>query len=367
MGAAVGTSPDALVDYTRRVARELCEQTAFAEGRAQAEAPASLMHGAAGIATFLAEVSRTLDEPDALEGAERWLRLGREVARTSSPSAERGLSLGRPGLSWASVLVADAAGDRARRARAIRAFADTVETAPAISDLTRGRAGFAEASRQLLATLADLTRGDKALLERVATQCETHAFKHARIEPRDVRSLGVAHGLAGMLLVLLGSNEHREFAAEQAERVASLRRRLCDRLSYFPMHDGRRPGRLPGSWCNGMPGMLQLYLRADTLYRTPILRRALIASGETVARLPEENPSLCCGSAGRALFLFDLATSSASNVAPWTRRAGELLESAMRAAPHLPPRLFQGKVGIAWTCLAAALPTARRPLFFARG
>jgi lantibiotic modifying enzyme len=367
MGASIGTSPDALVDYTRRAARELCKRAAFDEGRAQSEAPASLMHGAAGIATFLAEVSRTLDEPSALDGAERWLRLGHEITRTSAPSAERGLSVGRPGLSWASVLVADAAGDRRRRSRAIRAFADMVETASPSSDLTLGRVGFAEASRQLLATLGDLTRGDKALLERVATQCETLAFRHARIELRDVRSLGVAHGLAGMLLVLLGSNEYREFAVERAERVASLRRRLRDGLSYFPMHDGRRPGWSPGSWCNGMSGMLQLYLRADTLHRTPMLRRALIASGETVACLPEENPLLCCGSAGRALFLFDLATSSASNVAPWTRRAGELLESAMRAAPHLPPRLFHGKVGIAWTCLAAALPTARRPLFFARG
>lgn len=253
MVARVALSENELLVFTRRIAEELCDDATFEAVRSENEPRFSLMAGPPGIASFLAEVSRALGDRRALEGAERWLRLSRELkSRTASdhPSM-KGLLRGPPGCLWASVLVADAAGDKARRRRALQAFVGASSSVPRTNDLTWGRAGFAEACRQLLATLEGLSPEEVVLLERVARNAEAIAFRHAQIEPHEATDLGVAHGLAGMLLVLLGSREHRAFATHRVERLARLRRRLTDGLAYFPMHHRRRPGRLPGSWCNG--------------------------------------------------------------------------------------------------------------------
>ncbi len=362
------------LDFAFRTARALSDERAIVAWRGLGQRRASLTAGAAGIATYLAEVARISGEGWALDGARRWLREGRTLARRGrdafglEPARARGsessLLVGRAGLTWAALTVADAAGDRGARARALALLRRQLAGARPSGDLVFGRAAFAEAGRELLATFADLDAqgaGTAAWMVRAGERC---ALRHARVELASAPLLPVAHGVAGMVLVLLGCPAHAAFARRRVEELAGLATQETGGLRGYPVRPGVAMGGFLGSWCNGVTGMLQLFLRAAQLGPpSVVLERALVESAITAARLRAKVPTLCCGSAGRALFLLDAAELLGEPAL--ARRARALLASAMNRSRAEDPSAFFGQAGIAWVALAISVPGARRPLLFA--
>jgi eukaryotic-like serine/threonine-protein kinase len=361
-------SRHSLVAFALSTAREL-------GGIEPGRCDASLMYGAAGIATFLAEVARLLDKRSVLAQAMRWLHAAHAFARTrgyvrqpdggkaSHPRHVNGLFLGVGGLAWADAIVADACGDLAGRERAIVALRNALSVTPANGDLIRGRAAFAEAARELLGTLAAISHTEDRLLAELVAEGDRCALAHARGDLQSVPLLTVAHGLAGMLLVLLRSPRHRAFALDRVDELSELEKRERG-LWVYPLTVGKVSGASIGSWCNGVPGILHLYLRAAaTATHSARLERALVHAAITTARLRADMPSLCCGGAGRALLLHDAAATTGSAVLRQRGRA--LLASAIRRSSVSAPALFSGRTGVAWVALAIAEPAVRRPLLFA--
>jgi hypothetical protein len=167
-----------------------------------------------------------------------------------------------------------------------------------------------------------------------------------------------------MWLVLLRSPEHARFAAGRLEEYAALRRREPEGLHSYPIRLGVGPGRAMGAWCNGVTGVLQLYLRAiKRQAASPRLEALFIDAATSVACLPADLPILCCGSAARALFLSEV--TEVTGDAAFRRRGRALMDSAMKHAAAADHSLFSGKTGIAWVALALAAPGVRRPLPFA--
>jgi hypothetical protein len=360
----------AALDFSLRTARFLASEEALAAARGQGRA--SLNAGAAGIAAYLAEVARVLHEPWALEGARRWLRAARGfaargpeafgTASSRARGAEGSLLVGAAGLAWATLVVADAAGDRAARARALVDLERGMARAQPSGDLVLGRAAYAEAGRALLAQ-GDLTAEEARAAGRMVQAGERCALRHARGDLALEPLLPVAHGAAGMLLVLAGSPAHAAFARGRVEELAGLGRRESSGLQGYPLGAGVPMGGFLGSWCNGVTGLLQLFVRTARQDPSPVIERALVDCAITAARLRARGPSLCCGSAGRALFLLDVAELLGE--AAFRRRARTLLASATNQSHREDPSLFYGQAGIAWVALIAGAPGARRPVLFA--
>jgi hypothetical protein len=368
-----GTSREALIAFAVATARHLTVARAVGELDRRPDGQAGYMHGAAGVAAFLAEVGRAMGAPWALAAARAWLRAAHAFAaqgddafadratRELMPGFAEGVLGGRGGLAWAGVAVAEATGDRVARSRAIAALRDAHAAAPRCFDITRGKPGFAEASRDIMASHDGLTRDDLATLRRLATSADRGARELGRIASAD--TFPVAHGVAGLLLVLLRSPRHAALARRRLAAFARLEVRDPRGLSSYPIRPGLGPGDLIGSWCNGITGVLQLFLRAAARARLPpSLDHALLEAALTTARLPAENHTLCCGAAGRALILADAARHFGSP--ELRRRSRALLTTAMRRASAAPPGVFSGRAGIAWVALVLAVPHARRPLPF---
>jgi len=357
------------LDFALRTARFLTSKRALARARGQGRA--SLNAGLAGIAAYLAEVARVLDEPWALVAARRWLREARDAAARGPDAfgtaisrprgADGSLLVGSAGLSWATLAVADAAGERAARARALSALERHVPDARPSGDLVLGRAAYAEAGRALLA-FGDLTAGEAQAARRLVRAGGDCALRHARGDLASESLYPVAHGVAGMLLVLAGSPAHARFAHRKVEELAGLATRESSGLGSYPLGPGVPMGGFLGSWCNGVTGLLQLFVRAARDKPSAVIERALIDCALTTARLRATVPSLCCGSAGRALFLLDVAELFGE--AAFRRRASTLLASAMNRSRREDLSLFYGQAGIAWVALIAAAPAARRPVLF---
>jgi serine/threonine-protein kinase len=333
------------------------------------------MRGAPGIAAYLAEIARLFRAPWALGGARRWIVEAEDFIRTCpepfGPKLgyelpfEEGLLTGRAGVGWARVMVSDAAGDRAERAKAIAALGEASVTASDAGDLCASRPAFGEAARALLEEIDHVDARERAVLLEMVSRGEDAAYRAATGPFEELEYLTMAHGYAGMLFVLLRTERYGSFALARVAELATLGVRSADGLFCLPSRPGGRfPEALSDSWCNGATGYLKLYVRANRVKSSPLLRQTAIALGETVACLPSGVPGLCCGNAGRALALMDLA-EDVPKVAPWRRRARALLRSAIARTSRSPSNLFIGRAGIAWANLCASRPDARRPLLFA--
>lgn len=141
-------------------------------------------------------------------------------------------------------------------------------------------------------------------------------------------SLGRAHGLAGAAVFLLsfgaftGDPLILEAAAQQAYRLAA----STDSLIRLARSPATPP--LALSWCQGLTGIGQTLLQAQTILQDPSLAElARKAAGTCVASLPRLTaPGQCCGIAGLGNFLIDLALME---------RDERWWESAHRVAVHL--------------------------------
>ncbi len=151
----------------------------------------------------------------------------------------------------------------------------------------------------------------------------------------EMMQLSFAHGVFGMLYVMLGWSElDRDDVQGRLEEIAL---RL---LSYEIEASGRWPAynhasahnenSMPRSLCNGSSGVSLALWKAYAATKNEAIREAAQRASGYVGKSVDPNGSMsvCCGVAGQALALH--SAYRATNDARWSRRASELSEFAAR-------------------------------------
>lgn len=203
--------------------------------------------------------------------------------------------------------VADARMDRRGSVQAIQAFLLEMQKPPSSWDLLGGRAG-------------ELTGAAMLLEVQQHEELDKWVRGTATILPFGSPIEGMAHGDAGRAYAML---------------AAGLQPPNLDDLAARPLTEN-------ASWCRGTAGLVQLWASAKTHDRI----------GEQAAEFtyhhPDDNPTLCCGLAGRAQAL--LAWHRHTGEPIWLRRANELARRARNSTNFSGPplSLLRGPLGAAF-------------------
>jgi type 2 lantibiotic biosynthesis protein LanM len=331
-----------------------------------------LYEGYAGVGLFLAAAAAIRDDDELAARSRRVLRSARLAFENGETD---GLGIGGTtgkgsvayGLVTAGELLDDS--DLVVHARAVARRTTEAEIASdATLDVMAGSAG------ELLAQLAVHRRtGDEAALERARCcgdrllEATTETAEGYRIpEGEDVeRRFAFAHGVGGMGYALVkladvtGDDAYAQVGRDALRFDAELWRRETD-SDAAGSPDGDDETTIWG-WCNGLAGVgtsrvaLADATNAAGVEDWTVLREDLQAE-------PSLEDSLCCGSAGRALFMLDagevfedssLAERGEQLFADALDRARR--EGRFRLANHLPtlPKfgLFTGLSGVGYVAL----------------
>jgi hypothetical protein len=339
-----------------------------------------LYHGAAGIALFLAELSRACQEDKfaaTARSAARWLA----GPVWANGRAEPGLYCGESGVGWLMLRLAHlldepgyltAAELRARRLRGVR---------HATLDLLEGAAGHGvflirlwQATRNT-DYLEDALKIGELLLNAHSGASDGSVWRPPVDAPgQDRVSLGLAHGLAGIAFALLELSE-----ASGNARMASAAVEIGDLLlaKARPHPDGgwRWAETLDGNQsrvqaqCHGAIGIGQFFvrlarLRPDAKYAHGARQAALTAHREMARR---SSPALCHGLVSDGMLLLEcMRLLDEPRHLDWARECGDhLWHFRDKAQPgrYVPaaggpsrPDLLTGDAGVGWFYLALASP-----------
>lgn len=321
--------------------------------RSQPRPHASISCGAAGIAYALWHASRRLGRPDLMPHAARWAR-DASAARAqrsafigtdlSAAEVRGSVVYGPAGVDLVAALIGPTRSAAASRARFRRASADATG-----GELFFGAAGAVVGASLLRAhrrASAAEVRGIAARLgpDRLAAEWSDGG-----------RTLGMAHGLAGMCFALLRAwRRPPAWLLASLDRLAALGAPL-GRGTRWPHDVAGNPSRMPASWCNGSSGMALLWARTfeatgQARHRQLARRAALDAYDHMTSR-----PDLCCGAIGQAYAMLALARIDPGG--GWRRKARQLTTLALVSDVQLasPHGLFTGEPGM--LCLAVDLMT----------
>ena len=360
----------------------------------QLEAPtSSISHGAAGIAYALLRIACGRGDEKLLALADVWSSKAlRDVASPGKDafwSVALGISeeaTGRrsfhhtaSGVHCVDALIAHARGDEISQRRALRAFVAASGPPWSHLDVSFGRAGNLLGCALLLEapTTASLPgdEGLRSLGDELSSEVWRELDASAPIgEASPLRSLGAAHGWAGILYAALRWSESSGVPTpanlgERLEELAALATPVGRGLRW-PSAIGDQSGSgLQASWCNGAAGFVHLWTLAHRLLGEQHYARMATEAAWTAFEAPQANGDLCCGLAGRAYALLNLYKHSGDRV--WLHRARDLAECAAvssRATSLRPASLYQGLIGVG--LLAADLECPEQscmPLFESEG
>jgi lantibiotic modifying enzyme len=376
------TASDEFLEAAARSARRLAAAAVWHRGRCNwiAPEPASrptyaalsgnLYNGTAGIALFLAEAARRLDDPRLAATARGAIR----HALAKAGAAEGGLYFGPLGVAVAAARVAQALGDESVHTRRLLE-AWRAQAPPGEEPHVAG--GSAGAILALLAltdhvdapwlTAAGAERGER-LLDRAERSRDGWSWT-AFGRRRNANLCGLFHGAAGIGLALLErwaatrDERFREAAERAADYEREWRRRAAGAwpdLRYITRRAARdAPVPVSASWCHGAPGVALARLRAVQLAGGRFRAEAEDALAHTrdfalalLADVPDD-PCLCHGAAGIADVL----------LCAGERELGLRVARTTLSHPALggmPAGLFTGEAGVGLLQLRAtnaALPT----------
>jgi len=367
---------------------------------AQGIAPptASIFFGAGGVAFALYRLALQRDDARLLALADLWL--ARAEAAAGEPEAflapaldltEEVVGAVSPyhtasGLAALRALVAHAQGDEPALREAAARFArlalaplvtdDAPPPGTANSDLTLGRSGALLAAALVGDVLPDAAP-ERALLADLGSRALAALWAELdRLPPLAAHAvppnLGVAHGWAGYAYAAL-----RWCGAFGRPLPAGVAARL-DELAAAAEPEGRglrwpwnggQAAAMAG-WCNGSAGFVHLWTLAHRRSGEP--RFADLAEGAAwnAWEGAASGGSLCCGAAGRAYALAELARSfgSGGGDARWLARARALADhaaSAVVGGAEKPDSLFKGRIGVALLAGDLERPESAAMPFFA--
>ncbi|WP_132057068.1 type 2 lanthipeptide synthetase LanM [Halorussus amylolyticus] len=334
-----------------------------------------LYEGYAGVGVFLAAAAAVYDDDRLAERSRRVLQSVREAFENETDRAETlriGGVTGTGSVAYALVTAGELLGDaglvESAREVANRTSADEIAEDVAL-DVMGGSAG------ELLAQLAVYERtGDRGALRRArwcgdrlleATSETSAGFQVPTSEETETR-FAFAHGAGGIgyaLSKLGGVTDDEAYARVGRDALrfdTYLWQRESDADDEGTGESGSHTGTVWG-WCNGTAGVGTSRVGvADAGMQSvgdfSVLRESLRPE------LSQED-SLCCGSAGRALFLLDAGDVLEDE--SLTERGEELFENTLdraeregrfRLANHLPllPKfgLFTGLTGLGYVALS---------------
>lgn len=341
---------------------------------------ASIYHGAAGIAYALLRIACLRSAPEPLAAADLWISrairdqanpasfVGEEVGITAGLTGQHALFHSMSGLHAVNALVRHAAGDLASSAEAVRAFmvhATAVRAQPGAFalDATNGAASLLLGA----ALLRPICRAGLPLaqLRACAASLSGQVLAELATPPSGKEFLGFAHGRAGAIYALLqwahldgtpppaGARAHLDALAALAvirgEGVA------------WPLERGVTGSPQWSGWCHGSAGHILLWTAAARAYREERYLFIASSAGKHLWHARGgSGPTLCCGLAGEAFALFELARRTGDD--EWLERGRVLARQAVDpAAPAGAPGLFRGDAGIA--LLAAETQDPARAVF----
>jgi serine/threonine protein kinase len=370
---------------------------------AAARPTASLFFGAAGIAYALYRIALQRDDAALLSTADLWLAraersvgaadafLDPELELTPETVGELSPYHAASGLAAVRALLAHAQGDAGGARNATAAFvhlglaplADegAAAKAPAAAlprgaadrDLTLGRSSLLLAAANLAAVLpADAP--ERARLGELSGRVLTALWQELDTLPPIAAqpvppNLGMAHGWAGYAYAAL-----RWCRAFDATPPASLRRRVDElaaaaepwkrgfRWRWNDGKEGLGSPAMPG-WCNGSAGFVYLWTLAHREWGGPRYLNLATGAAWNAWESGDSGGSLCCGAAGRAYALLELAHHSGGD-ALWVERARTLADRAavaIAAGSEKADSLYKGRIGVA--LLAADLERPEQAAF----
>ncbi|MEA3148268.1 MAG: eukaryotic-like serine/threonine-protein kinase [Verrucomicrobiota bacterium] len=356
----------------------------------QLEAPtASLNNGAAGFAYALLKIASIRGDEKLLALADVWSnRALRNLA--DSPSAFWNTELGiteevtgnqsfhhtGSGVFCIDALVAQARGDESSHRRSLSAFLAANCHPRSHLDISFGRAGNLLGCASLLDGTAPDQTAEGSGLRSLGDELSSEIWSGLEIaapvgRASTLKSLGVAHGWAGILYSVLRWHESSgtqlpEGLSERLQELAALATPVGRGLRW-PSTVGADQswGALQSSWCNGAAGFVYLWTTAHRLLGEPKYDRMATGAAWTAFEAPHVGGDLCCGLAGRSYALLNLYKHSGDLV--WLDRARRLAESAaasIKANSQASDGLYHGRVGV--VLLAADLECPHRscmPLF----
>ena len=362
----------------------------------QLEAPsASLNNGAAGFAYALLRIASIRGDAKLLALADVWSnRALRDVAhspKTALWSAELGITEETTGTQsfhhtgsgvfCIDALVAQARGDESSHKRSMSAFLAANCRPRSHLDISFGRAGNLLGCASLLEATANSSTANGPGLRSLGDELSSEIWGELEMaapiaSSSTLRSLGVAHGWAGILYAVLRWHEVSgaqlpERLSERLEELAALATPVSRGLRWPSAVGGGHNWEAPlqSSWCNGAAGYVYLWTAAHRLLGEPKYGRMATGAAWTAFEAPNAGGDLCCGLAGRSYALLNLYKHSGDRV--WLDRARGLAESAavnIRANSQASDGLYHGRVGV--VLLAADLECPQRscmPLFESEG
>ena len=351
---------------------------------------ASVNFGSAGLAYALLRIAQQRADAALLAVADVWSEAAlREIASTASaaftaPDLEMSPELigkvsfyhSAPGALCVAALVAESRCDEVRLARLVKQFAAATAADEARLELVFGLAGSLVGCSLLLDAIGPTADDERQVLttlgDRISERIRDQLTRQPSIaEATDPRSVGVAHGWAGILYAALQWAQVSKSAVSadleaRLNQLAGLAQPVGRGLAWPVSTRGRAdPGGMRSTWCNGAAGHLHLWLLAHELLGDPRYLPLAHGAAWTVYEAPSSGGDLCCGSAGRAYALLRYFRRDGSQI--WLDRANQLADHAAQAIRQQHLRkysLYRGEVGV---CLLAAdlcAPNeARMPLF----
>lgn len=345
---------------------------------------ASINYGAGGIAYFIYSIARKRGDPRLLSLADIWTQ--RAFALSSHQEAfykseieidretvgEVSLFHSISGLFCVRALTAIAMGDVSGANAAIQSFIERSHGPCASFDLTLGKASLLIGCSELVEALPvawfiDLepvrTRGDEIAAELAAL------IRSERVATsKNVQTLGIAHGWAGLIFALLRWSRAmgREIDApvvKALDELAALAEPHGAGVRWPVRNSTSAPSYMEG-WCNGTAGHAMLFALAQDMLREgrhgDLAERAAIGAWATESRLG----TLCCGLGGIGYAL--LAAYRVTGSELWLERARIIARrAAADSSEHfLRDSLYKGAVGVAALAEDLKQPdSAAMPLF----
>jgi len=267
---------------------------------------------------------------------------------------ETSLFFAKPGIHLVRALVSGALNDRLTQRHAVQSYLNTTREPQLGWDLTIGTASVLIGLCELYEAPyipPDLTIEVKDRGEEIAAQLMDYVTTEDLAKSTSTSSLGVAHGWAGIIYVLM-----RWSQAIGLQASPTLRERL-DRLAMlaephnggvrWPVHNNTAERTYVDGWCNGTAGHSMVYALAHERFGEERYVELAVAAARSAASTTTTLGTLCCGLAGigySCLCAYQITRETA-----WLLQAEEMAHRAASCSSEnfYQSSLYKGAVGVA--------------------
>ncbi|CAK9829125.1 LanC-like protein 2 [Anthophora retusa] len=319
----------------------------------------SIYTGTAGIAFMFYQYGKCFNKPDYIDRAMKLLKRCVDKYKNKRDITFLTGTVGPLALN-AVILYSQGHHEEAHKMISeIKSLSSIVlnENSPILDELLYGRAGYLYALLFLNANISPLPIQDEVIKQVIALMIKsgnmyaaTTKYNTSLMYTNNTSYLGAAHGLAGILYILLQARQY--LTESQLEKDIKPALKFLQHVRYpsgnFPSIMGSSSDQLV-HWCHGAPGMTMLFCLAHKVYQDENFLETAIQCGDVVwsRGLLRKGNGICHGVAGNAytfLCLFQVTKDlkylhRASKFAQWC------LSPHLERIPDRPHSLFEGLSG----------------------